>query len=69
MLFRKKIERACVYCARGTQLEEGQILCIKKGLCAPDNKCRRFRYDPCKRIPPKQKAMDFSKFSEDDFSL
>ena len=69
MLFRKKITRACTYCSFGTQLEEGQILCIKKGVRAPDAKCWRFRYDPCKRIPPKAKALDFSKYNEDDFSL
>jgi len=69
MLFRKKITRACTYCTYGTQLEEGQILCIKKGLRAPDQKCRRFQYDPCKRIPVKAKALDFSKYNEDDFSL
>lgn len=69
MLFRKKINRACAYCVHGTQLEDGQVLCIKKGLCTPDGKCRRFRYDPCKRIPPRPKALDFSKYNEDDFSL
>ena len=69
MLFRKKINRACTYCIHGTQLEDGHVLCIKKGLCAPDGKCRCFRYDPCKRIPPRPKALDFSKYNEDDFSL
>ena len=69
MLFRKKINRACAYCVLGTQLEDGQVLCIKKGLCNPESKCRRFRYDPCKRIPPRHKALDFSKYNEDDFSL
>lgn len=69
MLFRKKITRACTYCTRGTQLEEGQILCVKKGVRAPDSKCWRFEYDPCKRIPPKAKALDFSKYNNDDFSL
>ena len=69
MLFRKKITHACTYCVHGTQLDEGQILCIKKGLRAPDSKCWRFEYDPCKRVPVKAKALDFSKYSADDFSL
>ena len=69
MLFRKKIERACSYCARGTSLEGDKILCCKKGLREPWDKCRKFRYDPSKRIPAKPKAMDFTKYSEDDFSL
>jgi hypothetical protein len=31
--------------------------------------CRKFRYDPCKRIPSKPKALDFRKYDEHDFSL
>lgn len=69
MLFRKKIERSCTYCSRSTQLEDGQILCIKKGTRIPKGTCWSFRYDPLKRIPSKAKALDFSKFAEDDFSL
>ena len=69
MLFRKKIERACVYCLRGTQLDEDQVLCCKKGLRSADDKCWRFQYDPCKRIPGKIKPLDFSKYDDRDFSL
>ena len=69
MLFRKKIERACSYCVYGTRLDEDLILCCKKGMKSDDDKCRRFRYDPLKRVPAKQKPLDFSKYDEDDFSL
>ena len=69
MLFRKKMERACVYCQKGAQLEEDLILCTKKGLRTEDQKCFRFRYDPCKRIPPKAKALDFSRYDKEDYSL
>lgn len=69
MLFRKKIQRACAYCVHGTILEEGAVLCAKKGLRATDDYCWKFRYDPCKRIPPKIKALDLSRYDQDDFSL
>ena len=69
MLFRKKMERSCAYCWHGTVLEDGQVLCAKKGIRSIEEKCRRFKYDPCKRIPPKAKAMDFSKYDNEDFSL
>lgn len=69
MLFRKRIERSCAYCENGAELEDGQILCSKKGIRLSGNKCWRFRYDPCKRIPPKAKAQDFSKYDKQDFSL
>lgn len=69
MLFRKKMERACAYCLHGAELEDGQILCAKKGLKSAADQCRKFKYDPCKRIPVKAKALDFSKYDQEDFSL
>lgn len=69
MLFRKKIERSCAYCAYSTRLEDGTVLCAKKGFRQEEDSCRRFRYDPLRRVPKKAKAMDFSRYSEDDFSL
>ena len=69
MLFRKKIERSCAYCRYGVKLDAGQILCSKKGLRTPEDKCRKFKYDPCKRIPVKARALDFSRYENEDFSL
>lgn len=69
MLFRRKITRSCSYCSYGTALSENTILCTKKGLQDPDRSCRKFRYEPTKRLPCKQKAPDFSQYDEDDFSL
>lgn len=69
MLFRKKIDRACQYCRYGAQIEDGLILCPKKGLKTPDSNCRKFKYDPCKRIPKKARALDFSKYDEEDYTL
>ena len=69
MLFRKKIEPDCAYCLYGTNLEEDHILCAKKGMKCAGDKCRKFKYDPTKRIPQKEKALDFSKYDKQDFSL
>ncbi len=69
MLFRKKITRSCSYCQRAVQLDENTVLCSKKGIRPLDGKCLRFRYDPCKRVPAKPKALDFSKYDSEDFSL
>lgn len=69
MLFRKKIERSCDYCAYGVRLDDESILCAKKGLNANSKKCRKFCYDPTKRIPVKPKAMDFQKYEQEDYSL
>lgn len=69
MLFRKKIERSCGYCVHGAKIGDGQILCARKGLRTQEDQCRKFKYDPCKRIPLKARALDFSKYDQDDFSL
>ena len=69
MLFRKKFQRSCSYCAYGTELNDENILCSKKGIVGPDKACRKFLYDPTRRIPGKQKALDFSKYDDSDFSL
>lgn len=69
MLFRKKIERSCTYCAYGAALDDNQMLCTKRGVVSADSACRKFRYDPFKRVPPRPKAVDFKKYEEDDFSL
>ena len=69
MLFRKKIERSCSYCVYGAKIDEELVLCSKKGVRSCSQKCRKFVYDPCKRVPPKAKAMDFSKYRQEDFDL
>ncbi len=69
MLFRKKIQKSCSYCTHGAVLDEEQVLCAKRGLVSADKKCRKFSYDPCKRIPHKPKALDFEKYNSEDFSL
>ena len=59
MLFRKKIERSCLYCKYSTKLDEDRLLCAKKGIVMADGECRRFRYDPFKRVPSKYDADEF----------
>lgn len=69
MLFRKKIERSCQYCAHSAKLDEESVLCVQKGVVPVTKNCRKFKYDPCKRIPTKAKALDFEKYDEKDYSL
>jgi hypothetical protein len=69
MLFRKKIEKSCTYCRYGTILDDGMTLCVKRGVVSPERKCRKFSYDPLKRVPVKPKALDFEKYTDEDFSL
>ena len=69
MLFRKDIAKSCAYCRYGVRLSDLDILCSKKGIVTAENSCHRFSYDPFKRIPPKAKASDLSKYDDEDFSL
>lgn len=69
VLFRKKITRSCVYCSYSTLLSDGSVLCAKKGVLPEPKSCRKFNYDPFRRIPGKMKSPDFSQFNQDDFTL
>ena len=69
MLFRKKMPRSCSYCQHGTCMGEDQILCTKRGIVSVYYSCGKFKYNPCKRIPPKIKALNLSKYEDTDFSL
>lgn len=69
MLFRKDIEPSCLYCVYGRALSETEAACEKKGIVTLRRDCRRFRYDPLKRTPPRPAVLDTSRLTEEDFSL
>ena len=69
MLFRKKIEKMCAYCAHSAKMNDEKCLCVKKGVVPRDYHCRKFSYDPLKRVPLRQKTKDFSECDDMDFSL
>lgn len=67
-LFGKGIAPACVYCASGTLSNDKKVVfCIKKGIVRPDFSCRRFSYDPIKRVPKVPPEIDV--FDKSDFEL
>lgn len=69
MLFRKKIARFCSYCVHSGKIDDTTYLCAKKGIVASCHKCRRFKYDPLKRVPTRIKPKDFAQCDDLDFSL
>ena len=69
MLFRKNIDPRCAYCQRGQLINEREVACVKKGVVNMESRCRAFKYDPLKRVPPRPTALNTSKLSEADFSL
>jgi hypothetical protein len=69
MLFRKKIEPSCSYCSRGSPIGDQSIICIKKGVVAPWDRCGRFTYDPLKRVPSPPQKLQTSGIKQEDFIL
>ena len=69
MLFRKDIEPRCAYCKFAKNAEPGTVICRKKGIRPESEACRRFRYDPLRRVPPRPTLPDFSKYDDRDYSL
>ena len=68
-LFRKNIEPRCAYCARGSQINDEEVACVKRGIVAAEHHCGSFRYDPLKRVPPRPVALDTKDLKQEDFSL
>lgn len=69
MLFRKNMDPRCVYCGKGTQVNEEEVMCKKRGIVPVDGSCRAFCYDPLKRTPPRPIKLDTARLSEEDFTL
>ena len=68
-LFRKDMEPRCAYCARGQQINEREVACVKRGIVPVEHHCRAFRYDPLKRVPPRPAALNTKGLKDEDFSL
>lgn len=69
MLFRKHIEPRCCYCRFSAPAETGQYICSKRGIVPQAHSCRKFRYAPLRRVPPKPLHVDFTKYDDQDYSL
>ena len=62
------ISPRCIYCENGSTTANGQtVLCAKKGVMQPDSFCKKFRYDPLRRVPETVRLN--TNFSPEDFSL
>ena len=54
LLEKKKYPSVCETCLHGRLSPDAQsVLCVKKGIVETDGKCRKYSYDPLKRIPKK----------------
>lgn len=62
-------EPRCEYCKIGKlSADKETVLCPKKGIMDKHYCCKKFRYDPLKRVP-KKNTPELMKFSPEDFEL
>ena len=67
-LYGNTVEPSCEHCAHGRLSSDGKvILCDKKGVMPLYHHCRKYQYDPLKRIPYRQPAL--GDYSSEDFRL
>lgn len=67
-LYGNNIQPSCEHCQHGRRSSDGKaILCPKKGVMPLYHHCRRFSYDPLKRIPFRQPAL--SPHEKEEFRL
>jgi len=69
MLFNRNIEPRCAYCAHAAPIGHGEVACLKKGVVSQSAGCRRFKYDPLKRTPPRPSAVRLGSYKSEDFSI
>ena len=69
MLFRKKIDPRCAYCAKGRTISDEEVACVKKGIVSPEEYCGSFVYDPLRRVPPRPKQLESDRLTREDFEV
>lgn len=63
-----KYEPKCAYCLHARIPDDKScVLCKKKGIMSFDDSCKKFKYDPLKRVPVKIRINN--DFDEDDFKI
>ena len=68
--FDKNIEPRCEYCSEGFVSADGKsVLCRKKGVVDKGFHCRKFSYDPLKRVPEAPRALVKKEHDPGEFEL
>jgi hypothetical protein len=67
-VFSKHIDPRCIYCAWSEPLNVKEVACVKRGVVEAYYRCRSFRYDPFKRVPPRPAKLG-KDYKAEDLSL
>ena len=67
-VFNKKLPRACAWCVYGKPSDySDEVFCSKNGITNKTDCCRKYSYDPLKRVPAKNRPADG--YKPEDFEL
>lgn len=62
---KRDIPQFCEFCEHAVIInDEENVLCSKKGIIGKKQKCRKYVYDPLKRVP--RQLPEIPKLSKDD---
>lgn len=64
-IFEDYVPAMCKYCAKSSRSGE-KLMCGKKEV-SPDGSCRRYSYDPLRRVPRQQPRL--KEYSQSDFKI
>lgn len=53
------ITKCCALCEYAENTVGEDMICLKKGPVHAEYHCRKFRYDPFKRVPPSKAPLKF----------
>ena len=67
-LFSKNVDPRCMYCSLGRPMWRSQIGCVYQGVVKEHHHCKRFRYDPLRRIPAKPPKLSVN-YTDKDFEI
>lgn len=67
-LYGNTVTPVCHLCVHGRKSADGEvILCLLKGVTDPGDRCRKFQYDPLRRVPFRQPPL--TTYTAEDFSI
>ncbi len=67
-MFNKDVTKKCAHCLHSTPLAGGdEMACKIKGIVGFDDLCKKYQYDPLKRVPKAQKLEE--DYHPDNFEL
>ena len=67
-LFRDDIDPHCIYCSHSADMFKSEVICRFHGIKGAGDSCKKFSYDPLKRVPPKPVAIKKG-YTDEDFKL